>query len=104
MPDETHPDNMAEQARFVFSGTVLSVNSSHLPDVVPPSDRSYIVRVDSVLQSPQSLAQAAGQEVTVQFAAPPGLSTGDNAVFFTNPLAYGDTLATQAVGHQPAPA
>lgn len=104
MPDDVHPNTLSEQARFVFRGTVQSLNASNLPDVVPASSLSLVARVDEVLQSPQSLAQAGGQEVTLQFSAPPDLTPGDEAVFFTNPMAYGETLAVQAVGHQPVPA
>jgi hypothetical protein len=104
MPDDIHADTLSEQARFVFRGTVQSVDASNMPEVVPASDRSAVVRVDQVLQSPQSLAQAGGQEVTLQFSEQPSLAPGDDAVFFTNPMAYGETIAAQAVGHRPAPA
>src|SRR5205809_547625 len=99
MSAQAHPDELAQEARFVFRGTVEEVNASAMPEV-PASDRTCIVRVDEVLQSPQSLAQAAGEKVTVLLAGEGAVTAGEQAVFFTNPWLYGDTLAVQAVGHQ----
>ena len=55
------PDTLAQQARFIFRGTVESAGASTMPDAVPPTDQTCVVHVEEVLQSPQSLAHAAGE-------------------------------------------
>jgi hypothetical protein len=98
------PDALAQQARFVFRGTVEAANASTMPDAVPPSDRTSIVHVDEVLQSPQSLAQAAGEQITVLLPEGQSVQAGEHMVFFTNPWLYGDTMAVQSVEQRSAPA
>jgi hypothetical protein len=94
---QTHPNALAEQARFVFRGTVEQTGASTMPDIVPAANNACVVNVDEILQSPQSLAQAAGQRVTVLLPEGVTLTASEQAVFFTNPWLYGQTLALQAV-------
>ena len=102
-PDtRAHPNSLAEQARFVFRGTVEQSGTSTMPEMVPAAPTTCVVTVDEVLQSPQSLAHAAGQRVTLLLPEGTTLASGEHAVFFTNPWLYGETLAAQAVGIQPA--
>jgi hypothetical protein len=97
------PDTLAEQARFVFRGTVEAANASTMPQELAPSNTTCIVHVDEVLQGPQSLAHAAGEQVTLLLSPGEAVANGDHAVFFTNPWLYGDTVAVQSLGHQPSP-
>jgi hypothetical protein len=103
MTEPSPPDDLAEEARFVFRGTVQRVHASLMSEV-PASEQTCIIRVDEVLQSPQSLAQSAGQRVTVLLPETGSVARGEQAVFFTNPWLYGATLAVQAVAHRGVPA
>jgi len=99
MAGQAPPDDLAQKARLVFKGTIQRVRASLMAAEVPPSEQTCIVRIDEVLQAPQSLAQVAGQRVTVLLPEGDSVSRGEQAVFFTNPWLYGETLAVQAVGH-----
>src|SRR5438093_9396245 len=103
MAEQAPPDDLAQAARFVFRGTVQRARASLMSEV-PASEQTYVVRVDEVLQAPQSLAQATGQRVTVMLPEGESVRRGAQAVFFTNPWLYGETLAVQAVGHREVPA
>ncbi len=97
MAEQAHPDDLAQEARLVFRGTVQRVKASLMAEV-PASEQTCVVRIDEVLQAPQSLAQAAAQRVTVLLPEGSSVTRGEQAVFFTNPWLYGETLAVQAVG------
>jgi hypothetical protein len=99
---DSHPNALAEEARFVFRGIVEQTGASTMPDMVPGANNTCVVKVDEVLQSPQSLANAAGERVTVLLPEGVTLAAGEQAVFFTNPWLYGETLAVQAVAANPA--
>ena len=102
MAETSAPDELAQSARFVFRGNVQRVRASLLAEVAS-SDQTCVVRVDEVLQAPQSLAQAAGQRLTVLLPEGASARRGEEAIFFTNPWLYGDTLAVQAVGKEAVP-
>jgi hypothetical protein len=98
------PEALAQEARFVFRGTVEAVQASSMPDIVPASSDTCVVHVDDVLQSPQSLETAAGENVTVLLPTNKTVSPHEQSVFFTNPWLYGETLAVQAVDVRPVAA
>ena len=58
---------MAQQAKFVFQGTVKKVKAATLKEV-PVSDLTVVVRVDRVIQAPEVLSAYSGHDVTVQLA------------------------------------
>ena len=103
MAEQTPPDTLAQEARLVFRGTVQRVKASLMAEV-PVSEQTCIVLIDEVLQAPQSLAQAAGQRVTVLLPSGSSVTRGEQAVFFTNPWLHGETLAVQAVELREVPA
>jgi hypothetical protein len=75
---QTHPNALAEQARFVFRGTLEQTGASTVPDIVPAANNAWVVNVEEILQSPQSLAQAAGQRVTVLLPEGVTLAAGEH--------------------------
>jgi hypothetical protein len=84
------------EARFVFKGTVQKLKAATMRDV-PANDRTLIVRVDEVIHAPESLSHYAGQNITVLAAGKKKLKKGQQAVFYTNGLVFGESVAVQAV-------
>jgi hypothetical protein len=102
MPAPSAPAPLADQAKFVFQGTVKAAKAATLKQV-PVSDRTLVVRVDRVIHSPDALSDYAGQDVTVQLASGEGkLQPGQTVIFYTNGWIFGESLAVQSLGHEPA--
>src|SRR5438067_6103135 len=93
------PDDLVRESRLIFRGTVERLNAATMP-AVPVTESTAVVKVDEVLQAPAALGDLTGQEITVQLAGPQPTRTRQQAVFFTNPWLYGDSLAVQEVGRQ----
>jgi hypothetical protein len=65
------------------------------------SPRTAIVRVDEIVEAPESLSDLTGNEITVEFAKAARLSAKQQAIFHTNGWVFGDSVAVQALTHQP---
>jgi hypothetical protein len=103
MPTRQRGKNLAQQAKFVFQGTVKRVKAATLKEV-PVSDRTIVVRVDRVIQAPEVLSAYSGHDVTVQLAAGETVKSGDTLIFYTNGWIFGEGIAVQSVGHEDATA
>lgn len=90
-------EDLVRQSTFIFEGTVTKLQSATMP-VVPVSDSTIVVKVDEVLQAPNSLSDYTGREVTVLVKDPGALRVGDQAVFFANGWLLGEGVAVQEVG------
>jgi hypothetical protein len=95
---EALSEELANQASFVFRGTVQRVKAATM-DQVPVNDRTAVVRVDEVLQAPEPLRDYAGQEITVQLGGEKPVKKGQHATFYANGWLFGDSLAVQAIDH-----
>jgi hypothetical protein len=95
------PEELATKARFVFRGTVQRLNATNVAEVRDTS-RTAIVKVNEIIQAPQSLRHSTGREVTVQLHEGSGLKVGDETVFFTEAWMFGNTgVAVKSLGHHP---
>jgi hypothetical protein len=94
-------EELAQQAKFVFQGTVQKLKAV-TSEEIPASDRTVVVRVDRILHAPEVLRDHAGQEVTVQLAPGEKAKVGETVLFFTNGWIFGKSLAVQSVGHEEA--
>jgi hypothetical protein len=92
---------LAAQARFVFQGTVKNVRATTLKSV-PASPRTVVVRVDRVIQSPETLSDYAGHDITVQLAPGERVRQGQALIFHTTGWIFGDGLAVRSLGHEEA--
>jgi hypothetical protein len=100
----TDSETLAQQARFIFQGTVRQRGAATMADV-PVSARTLIVRVDRILQAPRTFDAYLGREITVQLKnSRAKAATGQTFTFYTNGWLFGDSLAVQSVGQLPAPA
>lgn len=98
MPKDPDAEALAQQVTFVFKGTVLKLKAATMSDI-PLTDRTAVVRVDEVIDAPEALSQYAGQEITVQVGGRKKIAKGQQLVFYTNGLMFGDTLAVKSIDH-----
>ena len=68
-------------------------------EVVPASARTAVVHVEEILSGSETVGDFAGQDITVELLRPESVKVGQEAVFFSNLLAYGKTVAVREVGH-----
>jgi hypothetical protein len=97
MPSTSSPD--PQEARFVFKGTVQRLKAATMREITA-NDRTVVVRVDEVIHAPESLSHYAGQNITVLLAGKKKFKKGQQAVFYTNGMVYGDSIAVQSVDQQ----
>jgi hypothetical protein len=90
--------NLVEESRFIFQGTVRKLGAANMA-AVPASPANAVVTVDQVITAPEQLGDFTGREITVALLRPDSLKPGQQAVFFTYGWIYGQTLAVREVGH-----
>lgn len=89
---------LSREATFVFSGRVEREASSSL-SLIPSSPATAVVRVDRIYHAPPDLDDQRGQDVTVVFAEGFSPEQGNGRrVFFTDPVAYGETMGVRELG------
>lgn len=101
MPTNVSEDTLAQQANFIFKGTVQKLKAATMPDI-PIDDRVVTVRVDEVVEAPATLADFAGREVTVELPGRKKVKVGEQAIFYTNGWIFGESLAVRAIEMKPA--
>lgn len=89
-------DELGEEAKFVFRGTVQQRGAATL-DQVPLTKDTLIVTVEEILRAPEVLQDFEGTEITVQLGAKQKATVGKSYVFYTDGWIYGDGLAVQCV-------
>jgi hypothetical protein len=92
--------SVADQARFVFKGTVQKLRGANVPGV-KAGERTVIVRVDEVIRGPRTISDVAGQEITVDLQGGQKLMVGQQAVFYATGWIFGESIAVQALDHPP---
>ncbi len=98
MPRRSGSDARAQEARFVFRGTVKKLRAATMREV-PIDAGTVVVRVDEVIQAPEAMSHYAGQDITVLLPAKKKVKQGQQSVFYTNGLLFGDSVAVQAMDH-----
>src|SRR5712692_8935338 len=99
MPASSKTESPAEQARFVFKGTVQKLKAATMPGI-PLTDRTAVVRVDEIFYAPEALSYYAGQDINVQLGGRKKIKKGQQAVFYTNGWLFGESVAVQSVDHR----
>ena len=94
-------NDLTSQAGFVFEGQVVELGASAARSFAATPE-SAVVRVTRILKSTPSLAMYTGQQITVQMEQPASLKAGEQAVFFTHGIHYGDGLVVSELGNVPA--
>ncbi len=97
MPASPRAESLAQQAGFVFKGTVKKLKAATMRGV-PVSDRTVVVRVDEVMQAPEMLTEYSGRDITVQLSGRQKVKVGQQAVFYADGWLFGEGLAVQSAG------
>ncbi len=99
MPANSNEEELLKQARFVFKGTVQKLKAANVSGV-EKKERAVIVRVDEVVQAPETLGDYTGQDVTVILGKGEKLKAGQRAVFYTNATIFEENIGVESVGHR----
>jgi hypothetical protein len=99
MAKKTNASALAEDASFVFKGTVLKLKAATMTGITVTT-RTATIRVDEIIHGPEALAQYTGQEITVELGGRKKVTKGQQLVFHTNPLLFGDSLAVRSIDQQ----
>jgi hypothetical protein len=101
---DSHFLDLLGQAGISFTGTVRRTTAATVADV-PVDGRTVVVYVDQLVNAPDPLTGLAGTEITVQLAPDAELlHPGDQATFFTNVTAVGQSIVVAEVGRLPVSA
>jgi len=96
--------DLMARSSISFIGTVQQPGAAASPAEAGDT-RTVTVHVDDVLHAPDALARLAGADVTVQLSDDREvLQPGERAALFTNPLAFGETVAVTEVARLPVAA
>lgn len=98
-----NPTEWLKQSSIVVVGTVTEVGGASFA-AVPQSDRTLVVRVDSVLRKPEAVALNSGDQMTIMVKDPSQFRKGVQATFYAEGWIFGEGLAVREVGHEISPA
>ncbi len=101
MPTTASAEDLNQQARFGFYGTLVTLKAATMPQV-EVTDLTAIVRVDKVVYAPETLSKLTGENITVQLSGTGGVQEGQQYMFSTIVLQYGQSLWVQALDQRPA--
>jgi hypothetical protein len=90
---------LTQQADLVFRGTVLKPGAANL-EIVEPTAKTVIVRVDETLATSGTLDDFTGKEITVFLRDAGSAKAGEQGVFFTTVALLGETLGVVEVGRR----
>lgn len=89
------------KAAFSFVGTVSSLGAATMTNI-PIDDHTAVVQIEHVLHAPPNFARMEGQRVTVQLSGSEPLpAVGESLAFFTQGVAFGESIAVSEVGRLP---
>lgn len=91
-------EQLAQQATFIFKGTVKKLKAATMPGV-PVTEKTLIMHVDEIMRAPNVLTQYEGADITVQLGSREQIKKGEQAIFYTNSWMIGESLAVRSVGH-----
>jgi hypothetical protein len=94
-------EDLVRQSRYIINGTVQKLNAATM-SAVTVTPNTAIVKVNEVLQAPQTLHDYTGKDITIQLSDPKGVKEGQQAIFFTNSWLYGESIAVMEVGRMAA--
>jgi hypothetical protein len=90
--------DLTNESGFVFEATVEQLGASTASSF-PATDETAVVRVTRILKSTSALAGYTGHRITLHLQAPVSVKVGDEAVFFTHGLHYGESLVVAELGN-----
>ena len=101
MPASLSEEKLLKQARFVFKGTVQKLKAANITGLSKEQKaRAVIVRVDEVVQAPETLGDYTGQDITVILSESEKVKAGQRAVFYANATEYQKNIGVESVAHR----
>jgi hypothetical protein len=88
--------NVDATPAFVFRGTVRKLRAATMKEV-PLSDRTAIVRVEKMIESPKGFRHYEGIDIAVELAGRKKIAAGDELIVHANSWMFGDSVALRAV-------
>src|SRR5580704_9410826 len=95
--------DLTQQSGFIFEAQLQQLGASTASGYPAAADTA-VVLVNKILKSTPALEGYEGQQITVHLQSPVTLKAGQNAVFFTHGVHYGDGLVVGELGHAPGTA
>jgi hypothetical protein len=92
--------NEPQQPTFVFKGTIKKLKSATMKDV-RVNERTAIVTVDQIIESPPDLAGYSGQDITVQLSGRQKVRVGQQMLFHATGWMFGDSVAVRSLRQEP---
>jgi len=102
MATDSQIDDLVENSKIIFVGKVERLAATTMA-THPNSSSTVVVTVTRPLQAPRAIGDLTGQRVTVELGGGPGVRVGQQAIFFTNGVVYGDTIVVQETGRLMVP-
>ncbi len=90
-------EELTRASHIIFVGRVEKLHASNLK-AVQPTESTVLVHVEDLLDVPPSLLGLKGEVVTLELSQPRELRSGEQAVFFTNGILFGEHLEVKEVG------
>lgn len=87
---------LVQEANYIFRATIERVDASNV-DAVPASERTVVAKVEAVFEGAANHGDFAGRSITVILPAEQAAQPGESLDVFGRVLAYGETLAVDAV-------
>src|SRR6266576_3561385 len=100
MPTGSSSKDLANEARFVFKGTVQKLRAATMREISADASTA-VVRVDEVIHAPEVLSHYAGENITLLMPGKKKLKKGQQSVFYTNGVLFGDSVAVQVMDYHP---
>ena len=89
------------KAAFSFVGSIATLGAATMTNV-PIDGRTAVVQIDHVLHAPPAFAHMEGHRITVQLApGEPAPAVGESWAFFTDGVAFGESILVNEVGRLP---
>jgi hypothetical protein len=92
--------DLTQQSGFIFEAQVEQLGASTASGYAA-SPETAIVRITRIVKSTSALSGYGGQRVTVHLQSPVSVKAGQQAVFFTHGVHYGDGLVVAELGNSP---
>src|SRR5215831_12452556 len=89
--------DLTHESGFIFEGTVEQLGASTVSSF-PARDETAVVHITRILKATEALSGYGGQRITIHLRTPVTVKVGDQAVFFTHGLHYGEGLVVAEIG------
>jgi hypothetical protein len=102
MASSVQIDDLVEKSTITFLATVQRLNASTVPTHAV-SSHTVIVKVNRMLKIYSAVGDLTGSNITVELTQAPGMTVGQQAIFFTTGMVYASSIVVEEVGRLDVP-